>query len=225
MSKIGYCPFGNRKGILVTSDELAMFNTLGNMPHLTLPVAVPLPDSTSEDKILAQVAGQKTCHCNDVPPTGDQVIYWEIEETGVHGWCCATCGYSVQWGGTSKATHEKKPDVRTRPYAHFKFPDEIIIEVKHLNEEQAAWYGAKDRNVYMFSCTNYGWFPRSLVAGVLYGKYHERTCLSKATGWIASNGNVGTAGEIFLADKIDYTISLLNMLGYIVEKVPELKNA
>ena len=94
----------------------------------------------------------------------------------------------------------------TRPYPHFKFPNEIIIEVKKLSDKDCQWFGVA-LGSYELRCTNYGWFPNDGLMGVIDGKYED----TKGTGAKIS-GNMGTAG--IAATNLPLCIELLTKAGY-----------
>jgi len=78
MSKIAYCPRGGLEGILLTKKEIR-----GEI--------IPLPCMLSSKKI-------NPSKCTEDHDGMSDSIYWEVDETGSHGWCCSTCGKVLQWG-------------------------------------------------------------------------------------------------------------------------------
>lgn len=95
---------------------------------------------------------------------------------------------------------------RVRPYPHFKFPDEIVISFKRLDQSACDWHGVKQGS-YELRCDNYGWFPTDILMGVVNRKY----CDTRNIGAKIS-GNMGTAG-ISVID-IDLALQLLKESGY-----------
>lgn len=95
---------------------------------------------------------------------------------------------------------------RTRPFPHYKFPDEIEIEYEKLDDDSCSWH-----NLSKGSCSlrtiNYGWFPTDVLMGVVDGKYADTNKIGATI-----SGNMGTAGMgVF---DIVKAIELLNAAGY-----------
>jgi hypothetical protein len=93
-----------------------------------------------------------------------------------------------------------------RPYAHYKFPHEIIIECVQLNEHSCSWYNVPVGS-YDLRCTNYGWFPTEVLMGVIKGKYEDTNNIGAAI-----RGNMGTA-SIAVTD-YKKAIDMLKAQGY-----------
>jgi len=94
MSKIAFCPRGGQSGILVTTEELTAFaRKLGKR---SLTDVIPIPDLPFEQ--------QETRMREDEPASGPKRHdehswqYWEVVDSGSHGWCCSYCGIVLQWG-------------------------------------------------------------------------------------------------------------------------------
>lgn len=102
---------------------------------------------------------------------------------------------------------------RTRPYAHFLFPDEIAISIKKMIDSDCQWHNVPSGS-YHVKCENYGWFPTQLIAGTIKGYFSQNTELSKHTGYLEST-NLGTAGDAFA--HIHNLIPLLESKGYILK--------
>lgn len=96
-----------------------------------------------------------------------------------------------------------------RPYPHYKFPHEIIIEYKLLNEVSCNWYGVPVGS-YDLRCANYGWFPTDILMGVIKGKYEDTNNIGATI-----SGNMGSASIAV----IDYqkAINMLRASGYNVK--------
>lgn len=99
---------------------------------------------------------------------------------------------------------------RKRPFPHFKFPDEINIEIKRIPDESCSWYGVP-KGSYEARCTNHGWFPTELVAGVFKGRYTQGYGISIDSGYL-DNRNLGTMGNAF--DNCDKVAKILIDKGY-----------
>lgn len=95
---------------------------------------------------------------------------------------------------------------RIRPFPHYKFPDEIIIECKKMTDDECSWYNAK-KGSYGLRTTNYGWFPTDVLMGVVNNTYTD----TKGIGATIS-GNLGTAGMAVL--NITTACELLKEAGY-----------
>lgn len=61
---------------------------------------------------------------------------------------------------------------RTRPYAHYKFPDEIIITVKPMSDSDCSWFNAPQGS-FELRTSNYGWFPTEVIAKTKNGRYFD----------------------------------------------------
>jgi hypothetical protein len=95
---------------------------------------------------------------------------------------------------------------RTRPYPHYKFPDEITIEAALLTDDSCSWYKVPHGS-YELRCINYGWFPTEVVMTVNKGKYED--------GYNIGASISGTMGTSSIAvTNIDKAIEMLKMAGY-----------
>lgn len=99
---------------------------------------------------------------------------------------------------------------RVRPTAHFLFPDEINIVFTKMSDSDCIWHNVPAGSYHGYTA-NYGWFPTSLVAGVVNHRFDPNTELSKHSGYIDSC-NLGTMGHAFL--HIDNAIKILTDKGY-----------
>lgn len=94
MSKIAFCPKGEQSGILVTEKELG--DLALRLGRKAMDEVIPIPDLSFDQ--------QKTRLSEDLqlmgPGRHDEhgQQYWEVAETGAHGWCCNYCGTVLQWG-------------------------------------------------------------------------------------------------------------------------------
>ena len=95
---------------------------------------------------------------------------------------------------------------RSRPYPHFKYPDEITIQVKKLTEKDCQWFSVPFGS-YELTTINYGWFPSDAIMGVIEGKYEDTNGIGAAI-----RGNLGSA-SIAVLDAIKAT-ELLKAQGY-----------
>jgi len=66
-----------------------------------------------------------------------------------------------------------KKDARPRPYPHYKYPDEIEIQVKPMSIDQCKWHSVKQGS-FELRTINYGWFPTEAVMGVV-NRFYEDT--------------------------------------------------
>lgn len=96
----------------------------------------------------------------------------------------------------------------TRPYAHYKFPHEIIISIEKLDTNACRWYGVPIGS-YAFRCTNYGWFPTEVLMGTIKGKFSDTNELGATI-----SGNLGS-GSLAVKNK-DKAIQMLQEKGYSV---------
>ena len=100
---------------------------------------------------------------------------------------------------------------RTRPYPHYKFPDEITIEAKLLPENECKWFGVPIDS-YALRCTNYGWFPTEVITTVQKGKYVDGHNIG-----VTITGNMGSA-SIAVKD-VPAAIKMLSAAGYNVNLI------
>jgi len=85
------CPRGGMTGIYVTNKQLKGFSKMIGSNFID--EVIPL-------EVEEQPIGKECPHCNGNADKIDEInnsAYWE-DETGKHGFCCATCGLVFQWG-------------------------------------------------------------------------------------------------------------------------------
>ena len=112
---------------------------------------------------------------------------------------------------TDRFGNEYINDGKKRPYPHFKYPNEITIEVKPMTDSECQWHNVQ-KGSYEFSCINYGWFPSNVVMGVINKKYEDTYKIGANIG-----SNLGTR-SIAIFNK-DVAIKMLKEAGYnVIEK-------
>lgn len=96
------------------------------------------------------------------------------------------------------------------------------FSIVELNPSDIKWYcpNIEDERVYKITTTNF--FPKDLVAGVVNGRYTEKSHLSEKTGWIMSV-NTGSNSECFTADRVQNAINLIKQAGYIFDKTTSIR--
>lgn len=100
-------------------------------------------------------------------------------------------------------------DGRNRPYPHFKYPDEILIEVSPMTNEKCQWHNVQ-KGSFIFTCKNYGWFPTGIVMGVVNKFFTDTNNIGANIG-----SNLGSR-SISIIDK-DKAIKMLKKAGYNIE--------
>ncbi len=101
---------------------------------------------------------------------------------------------------------------RTRPYPHFKFPDEIDIVLEILTEDKMTWFGA-NKPSYTARTANYGWFPTEILMGVtgkIFDHKHEKSIHNGASIGIS----LGTASILVTMEKANNAMQTLRDAGY-----------
>lgn len=93
------------------------------------------------------------------------------------------------------------------------------ILVTYMTPKERGWF--LERDIYKVpivqASAEDGFFPKSLVAGVIKNRYSMETQLSKLTGWIGSTGNMCTATEAFKEKEFKkYTQPLLEKNNFTV---------
>ncbi len=79
------CPRGGNEGWLIKKTDRKFLPDTGD------------PSARIEVVLLPT----RVCHHSECKQDHDRMttaVYWEDEETGSHGWCCAVCGQILQWG-------------------------------------------------------------------------------------------------------------------------------
>lgn len=102
---------------------------------------------------------------------------------------------------------------RSRPFRHFKFPDEITILYKKMDKKDCSWHNVPE-NAWHVWCENYDWFPRDLIAGTDRQVHVKRHPLSVQSGWVDSTG-LGALGDA--VTNIVSTVRILQDAGYNVK--------
>jgi len=89
-------------------------------------------------------------------------------------------------------------------------PKNSAVTMELLTAEGKSWFLQKpvDADVVKMHYSE-GHFPTDLVCGVEFRTYSENTELAKEHGFVASNGNSGTASECFLLSHVDKVIETL----------------
>lgn len=99
---------------------------------------------------------------------------------------------------------------RKRPTPHHLFPDEINIVFTKMSDSDCEWHKVPKGSFRGYTA-NYGWFPTSLIAGVINHRFSPNTEFSKHTGWVDSV-NLGTMGHAFA--HIENVMQILADKGY-----------
>lgn len=107
---------------------------------------------------------------------------------------------------TDRFGNECINDGKKRPYPHFKYPNEITIEVKPMTDSECQWHNVQ-KGSYEFSCINYGWFPSEVVMGVVNKMYSDTYKIGANIG-----SNLGSR-SIAIFNK-DVAIKMLKKAGY-----------
>lgn len=96
-----------------------------------------------------------------------------------------------------------------RPYPHYKFPHEIVIECIQLDTSSCKWHSVKEGS-FQLRCTNYGHFPTEILMGTIKGKFADTYNIGAQIG-----GNFGSASLAVI--DLNKSIQMLKGAGYKVK--------